>query len=41
MEKYKTDPSFREYVDKYAKKMGISVEVALTHAIVKEREKYE
>ena len=41
MEKYKTDPSFREYVDRYAKKMGIPVEVALTHEIVKERAKYE
>lgn len=41
MERYENDPSFREYVDRYAEKMGISVEVALTHEIVKEREKYE
>jgi hypothetical protein len=37
---YNTNPEFKEYVDRYAKKHGISVDEALTHKIVKEFYKY-
>lgn len=32
---YDSDSEFKEYVDRYAEKHGISVEKALTHLIVK------
>lgn len=33
-ELYKSNSEFKEYVDRYAEKHGISVEKALTHLIV-------
>lgn len=37
---YTENKEFREYVDKYAKDNKISVDEALTHAIVKEMYNY-
>ena len=33
---YNNNKNFKEYVDKYCKKHGISVETALTHRLIKE-----
>jgi hypothetical protein len=33
---YKHNKKFRQYVDKYAKTRGISVEEALTHELVRQ-----
>ena len=32
---YETIPAFRDYVDKYAEKHGITAEEALTHELVR------
>lgn len=37
---YKTNADFKEYVDKYANKNHIPVDVALTHASVREAYEY-
>lgn len=33
---YETIPAFRDYVDKFVKKHGVSLEEALTHELVRE-----
>ncbi len=37
---YKKNKDFHDYVDKYAKKTGISVEEALTHSVVRAAYEY-
>ena len=37
---YEMNDEFKLYVDRYAKSRGISVEVALTHAVVRQYAKY-
>lgn len=37
---YKFNQQFREYVDKYCKKHGYTVDEALTHELVKQVHRY-